>query len=680
MDLGLKQHLNHIQRFFQIRHIYTRTEYCTHEGGNFKGIEPIYTIYEAKQEAEYPGIIIIDTTHLITPSEDQISLNFYQSRDELAQYIQFISPIAKNELEKILAENGFYVPSGKEREGWDLSAELYKSKLCFKPVKKLRNPDYVTTMDWGFFIERIIRWDSEEKDPRLNLIHKTQLLKGIEPRANAHTLICLNAGTGKSIHFKIHGINYDKVTKNAFLGFAKSPKEIFKGTVDGTELPIGIDQIEVGNWGIMDFMFNIMEYGESRVSSGGVDFPIKSKSPISLIANPLGNSLDPERGFSSILGHLTNNPAIGRRFSVIAYSQDYNIITTKSTQQSMDAWQECSVFFRAVEEYVKEELIKLYQSPKLWEWLNVEIPGYKENIFEIVGDSNDETIKTFLLEHANAGQSRVRSAAFSASLVDHLKDILMVQYNTENIVTIDEIIQHAEETILPDLIRINIESANNIVQTILDEKKLLVNAYLKAQPDYLREIIYAVEYAKQNGIADQVFMLSTIDYTPETSTYQNMRQCMRKLLQRKKGVSEFNANTLNYFGFVFEPYGENDIKISITDSTLSPYITMPKVPNMPKVPKEENFENQKLESSKSALWALSAPEKTTKQKMDELYEFMGPKIGYYPRSLCEYFGFTLKECIGYLEALERAGQVYLRIDKWYKVEDVEDEVYFIKIG
>jgi len=666
MDLGLKQYLNHIERYFQIRHIYTKTEYNSHEGKGYKGMYPIYTIYGVKQENEYPEIIVIDTQNLVTPREDQLCLEFFQSSSELNQYINFLSPQAKIQLENIMKDNGIWVPDKKEREGWNLSDELYKAKLCFKPVKKLRQPDPVYEMDWSFFIERLIRWDSEEKDPRLNLIHKTQLLKGIEPRANAHCLICLNAGTGKSIHFKIHGINYDKVTKNAFLGFAKSPKEIFKGTIDGTELPIGIDQIEVGNWGIMDFMFNLMEYGEGRVSSGGVDFIVKSKSPISLIANPLGQSLDAERGFSSILGHLTVNPAIGRRFSIIAYSQNYNVITTKSTQQSMDSWQECSLFFRAVEEYVKEELQKIYHDPQLWDWLNLAIPKYYEQMYEILGTSPDETIKTFLLEHANAGQSRVRSAAFNASLVDHLQDIVKNDYSLK------EIIQHAEETILPDIIRINLESANTIVQTIVDEKKLLINAYMNAQPTYMREIIYAVEYAKANQIAADVFMLSTVEYKPDDTTYENLRQCMRKLLQRRKGIAEFNANTLRYFGFVFEPYGGNDIKVTITDPTLSPYISMPKMPKMPKVPNRDETENQNPTLSKSALWALSSSEDGKKSIRDvafDIYEFMGTQVGYDVESFRAYFSFSLLEIDDGLKWLAGNSLIYNRLGKWWKKDD-----------
>ena len=58
--------------------------------------------------------------------------------------------------------------------------------------------------------------------------------------------------------------------------------------------------------------------------------------------------------------------------------------------------------------------------------------------------------------------------------------------------------------------------------------------------------------------------------------------------------------------------------------------------------------------------------------MDELYDFMGPKIGYNVNSLREYFDWSLKEIVGYLEAMERANQVFLQGFKWYKVE--KDEI------
>ena len=64
-------------------------------------------------------------------------------------------------------------------------------------------------------------------------------------KINPHSLQFTSGGTGKTEFYRRLGHQYDKVTINNFLGFAKSPEEIYPGTVDGTELPIGIDQIEI---------------------------------------------------------------------------------------------------------------------------------------------------------------------------------------------------------------------------------------------------------------------------------------------------------------------------------------------------------------------------------------------------------------------------------------------------
>lgn len=677
-DLGVKDHLNPIIRFFQVAHIYTKTELCENVGRGYTGSTPIFSIYEAKEEAEYEPRIIIDNKNMINPREEQFSLIFADSEKKISDFLVGVPPSVKAQLEEILSKNGYYIPPPKEREGWNLSDALFKSKLCLFPTHKLRDVEYALTVDWPFFVELLLRWESEEKDKRLNIVHKCQLLKGIEPRANTHSIICTNGGTGKSIHFKTHGINIDKATKNTFLGFAKSPKEIFKGTIDGSELPIGIDQLEVGNWGVMDFMFNVMESGEGRVQSGAVDFTIRSKSPIALIANPLGEGIDPETNFSNLLSHITNNPAIGRRIGIFVYGQ-YDVIKTNSTTESLNAWKDCSTFFRAVEEYVKPELEKLYANPKLWDWLNIPIDGYYNQIYEIVGDQQDRVIKTLFLTHAESGQRRVKASAFNGSVVDHLQEILKGDY------TIESIIQHAEETILPELITINLESMNNIVRSIVDENKLLLDAYINTQPDYMKEIIYAVEYARRSQIIEKVFMLSSIDYKPRISSNDYLSQCIEKLLRRKKGISEFNSNTTRFFGFSFEPFGTGDLKITLIKKEPFTDIHLPDLPDLPEseISKNQNtFSHNQVERVKREKIILKPdsdqPDKdfvkfkdfkdmTTQEKMNTILKFMSPRIGYDSRSLSEYFDMTLSECDSYLRSLENTGELYNKFGKWYLV-------------
>ena len=640
MDSPFKDQLNPIYEFDQIGLIYTKTQIIKNSP-SFKGADKMWSLYQARQESDFPPMLVIDENNLIKQNENEISLEAIEKEGDVRKYVTSISPKAREKIEAIISENGFYVPPKKQREDadWDMVSYLVANNLVWRPVHKLKDPDFVKTMDWAFFVDKLIKWDADKKDARLNLIHKTQLLKGVEPRANTHSLIVLNAGVGKSIHFQMHGINYDKVTRNAFLGFAKSPTEVHKGTIDGTELPIGIDQIEVGNWGIMDFMFNIMEYGESRVSSGSVDFKVKSKSPISLIANPIGDDYDPEKSFGAILSHLTNNPAIGRRFGIIAYSNDYAVIETKSTSQSLGWWKESSTFFRAVEEYIKDKIYAVYHDEKLWDFLNRPIVGYKDRLKKISERCNDSTIRRFLIEHGAAGQSRVRSAAFNASLVDHLQELFIDEFK------IEDVFQHAEENLLPQLIQINIESANNIVKTIGAETDLFREMYMDASPDYMKEIIIAVEYMRRNVVNNTVFLLSTTDYKPTTSGYQNIGQCMKKLIKKKRGVAQFNKMTSTWFNFNFEPV-DNDLKITIFDMTPIPII--------PIIPIEEEKEKQIPSASKRVQRVQRVSE-----DIKDVFEYMENDKKYSVQEIAAYFMWNDEESKKILNLMIRDGSIFM---------------------
>jgi len=680
--------LNPIHRFFSIRHIYTKVNNTHTTMGKLHGTNPEFTIYAAKKQNEYPPIIIFDKGHNVNPSDPNLSLQLIDDPEMLTGYVYGISPAAYKEMKNVILENGIHIEED-DKDAPTFDKVLARSGLCYQPTRKLRNPDYIKEMDWSFFVERLIRWESKEKDQRLNLIHKAMLLRGIEARVNTHALIVTNAGTGKSIHFQVHGINYDKVTKNSFLGFAKSPKEIFKGTVDGTDLPIGIDQIEIGNWGIMDFMFNAMERGEAMISSGSVNIPIKTCSPIALIANPLGEAMDPEKGFGYILSHLSNNPAIGRRFGILCYGIDYKVITTRSTQASMDLWAESSTFFRAIEEYARPEMIKIYRSDELWAYLQKEIPGYYEQFQEIAHSVHDFTIRTFLLEHGKAGQSRVRAAAFNASLIDHLNEIALGNYS------IADIVDHADEVILPAIIQINLESANNIVKTLGNEKLLLAEAYLRSVPDYMREIIYAVERARQEQHLFSVFLFSTLEYAPICSAYQTLNQCVKKLLGRKRGLAEYNQACVNHYAFGFEPYSGDlrinliiksypklNIPLGIIEKTQTEQEklgkmgktgkSLPDLPNTTSIPTFRDpllpvLEDQKIGVSKYGIMGKTG--KSGKLMFGEQLKLMLSKmvsgVAYNPLDVRDVLGISLVEADKILKTLLKDHVVYQKGDGAY---------------
>jgi len=555
------------RRFFLISHIYTKTKPAPNDG-IYQGAVPEYTLYMAREQNEYPPILICDPVGLVNPRDPELCLEIVDEKGKIENYLGFMPKSVNRELIKILEENCVMVQT-KDEDGKPVKPEIEKKyasfKLFFMPIELLKADNSLSELDWGFFIERLIRWDSEEKDQRINHIHKAQLLKGINPRLNVHSLIVLNAGVGKSIHFIIHGINYDKVKKNSFLGYAKSPKEIFKGTVDGSELPIGIDQIEIGEWDIMDFMFNVMEYGEGRVSSGAVDFTVRSKSPIALMANPIGESVEPEKSFGAVLNHISKNPAIGRRLGIIAYSRDYTVIKTRSTEQSLGMWRDASRFFRAVEQHAKKNLVKIMEDSRIWNFIMQPIPGYADRFREIASQIYDASVRTFLLEHSEAGQSRVRCAALQASLVDNLRDIALGRHD------VGGILEHAEEY-LNDYVQINIESAANLARNLENELAFFAKAWFENTPDYLKEIIYAVEEQRRQGILGNTFYLNTVEYKPRSPSYQYLSQCTTNLLQRKRGITDLNNGCRKYFNFCFEPEGK-EVKIIMLQTKPTPWLT-----------------------------------------------------------------------------------------------------------
>jgi len=594
------------RRFFLIGHIYTKTKPAPNDG-IYQGAIPEYSLYMAREQNEYPPILICDPIGLVNPRDPELCLEVVDDEKIIEKYLGFLPKKTVKEIIQILEENCVIIQTRNEK-GEPIDPELEKkynhSHLFFMPIERLKVDNALADLDWEFFIERLIRWDSEEKDPRINLIHKAQLLKGINPRLNTHSLVVLNAGTGKSIHFMIHGINYDKVKKNSFLGYARSPKEIFKGTVDGSELPIGIDQIEIGEWDIMDFMFNVMEYGEGRVSSGSVDFTVKSKSSISLMANPLGEAVEPEKSFGAVLNHISKNPAIGRRLGIIAYSRDYNIIKTRSTEQSLSMWREASSFFRAVEQHAKKKLEKIMEDPKIWDFIMKPIPGYAEKIREATNQIYDAVVRTFLIEHSQAGQSRVRCAALQASLVDNLRDIALERHSVEII------LEHAEEY-LNDYAQINIESSGNLARSLEDELAFYAKAWFENTPDYLKEIIYAVNEQRWQGILGNTFYLNTVEYKPHSPSYQYLSQCAIRLLQRKRGIADLNNGCRKYFNFCFEPE-EKEIKIILLDTKPTSWLTETYLTKSPKSTVDEHSETLSGEKDEKGVKINTEDATTTK--------------------------------------------------------------------
>lgn len=565
LDADYNKFINPVVRCFNIAHLYTRTQLKQNEG-LFKGYEPVYTIYLVKQEATYPPFIVVDETGLVNPSDPSLSLIPIEEKAPLKEYFYGLPANVNKNLVCVLSQHGVYIPEkkrGRKRKDeeeedqpkLDIADEFSKIGAVYKPLTKIRDIYSLDEVNWQGLVDSLITWGIE-KDSRLCLIQKSQLLRGIDPRANPHTMISTNPGTGKSLHYKQNGKLYDKVTKNSFIGFAKSPREIFPGTVNGSTLPIGIDQIESGNWGIMDFLFNVMEYGEATVSSGSVEFIVKTRSPISVLANPSTSEYDKEGNFGQLLSHLTENPAIGRRIGAIIYGTDYKTITGKTSTQDIEKWTKAAQYFRAVEEYATPILEEIFKDKRIWDYLSLEITGYSKRVNELIQGIHNQTIYTFFKEHAKAGQSRVRAVSLSIALVEYLDKIALNNYD------LDQIIDHAENYI-PDIIGINLESISNLIYNVDKDAETFSKSYYESQPEYIQHIINAVIcYRRQGTALNENIYLTSIDYDTFSPTYTHLSKCIHKLLDRKRGLVDLNNKFKQFFGFSFTPK-DNDLLIHL---------------------------------------------------------------------------------------------------------------------
>jgi hypothetical protein len=225
-------------------------------------------------------------------------------------------------------------------------------------------------------------------------------------------------------------------------------------------------------------------------------------------------------------------------------------------------------------------MVEIMRSKAVWYWVNLEIAGYQVRMAQIAKGCNDDTIRTFFTEHGKAGQSRVRAAALQVSLVDYLKDIALGRADVR------AILDHAEE-VLPGFTRLNLESALNISQNVGDEKRFYAEHWLETSPEYLKEIVYAVEYVRRSGILGNMFdlgqLVDDLKYVPQS--YSHISKCIYKLLKRKSGIVEFNQRCRENFGFSFKPEG-NQLRIILESRKPVTWIRIPGIDSVEELQQE----------------------------------------------------------------------------------------------
>jgi len=502
--------------------------------GELVSFETEWKLYRARLQQNAPSILLWDRDGYL-PGKQEAALHLVEGED-LTRILQALPEKKIRELENLL-RNEWGIQKNDDEDLLD----VFRSRpLIFQPVPRLRDPSILEKMDWRSYVERLV-CPKPGKAPKLITVHRAKLIKPLAMHYAPHSLEIGNSNTGKTRFYDTAGIKIDKATRKAVLGFAKSPTEVYPGTINGTELPTAFDQIESqDSYELAKYMLDILETGRALVDAGGVRFVVETKSSFAYLGNPVAKDAKVVEGFKVLLNHICANPAMGRRFGIILFATDLKTIRGKDkmTLQELEEWKRSFILFRAVEEYAEPKLRKIIRDPKVAEWLHQPIKGYRETIYNATQELDDYNLAAFFESHAEA-EHRVRGAALHAAITLLLDKIALDK------VTVDEILEEAED-LLSDYVDINLRSIVDLCSMWDRLRTDQAKAYFENLSDYMKEIVSACILYKRAKPEVTTVNLNDIPYQPES--YDYFSKCIDRLKRRKK-IQSLNETLRNFYGF-----------------------------------------------------------------------------------------------------------------------------------
>jgi hypothetical protein len=500
--------------------------------------ETEWKIYRARLLQNAPSIFIWDRDGYL-PGKQEAALHLVEGED-LAAILNDLPKRKREELKQIL-KNEWGVDVKKDEELAD--ALMIQVNIIFQPVPKLRNPSILEKLDWENYVY-FLACPKPGKDPRLIKVHLAKILCPISMQYAPHSLEVANSNTGKTRFYDASGIKIDKATRRAVLGFAKSPVEVYPGTINGTSLPTAFDQIESqDSYELAKYMLDILETGRALVDSGGIRFVVETGSSFAYIGNPTAKDARVVEGFKTLLAHICANPAMGRRFGIILFSTTLKTILggEKMTPQELEEWKRSFILFRATEEYAQPRLREIMRNPKIAEWLHTPIKGYRETIYRAVEELEDYNLAAFFESHAEA-EHRVRGAALHAAIALLLDKIALGK------TAVEDIIAKAED-LLNDYVKINLDSIATLCQMWDRLRADQAKTYFENLSDYLKEIVSACILYKKHKPDTVSIQIDQIPYEPENkTTYTHFSKCIDRLKRRKR-FDDLNEALKSFFGF-----------------------------------------------------------------------------------------------------------------------------------
>ncbi len=488
----IRNNLRHPAGYKIVNEFFTKTLEKDADGAKYS--EPSWRLFSAKTEFKGIDDIVIDNENFVNtkkPSDFPVQA---ANDDDIKRIANEISPKHKIQLENLLFSR-FEKPPKYDGRPKTLQELLANSNSVRKAVGKIINPHCVTSFDWVEFIDSVISWRCE-KDERVKLFLKKDLLRGIEPRLNPVSICGKPPQTGMGEFYMMHCLHLgSKVTKKSFLGYATSPDEIYPGTLEGQDLTACVEQIESTDYeDLFGHLFTMTVQGYDYVSSGAVRFPVYSLSPLTFLSN-IKNDKSPESDFNCILGKIANNsPAFLQRVSNILYEPNL-----KKAKQSDGAtsdrmqWLEFGTFYRGIEELAMPNLRKWFKDKKIWDWSNQPIKEY-EKATDMVNCLKNKRLAYALREHFKPPFTKMKGAALRVVFAEKLNEVLL----SNNLDIQIDILKPAEEY-LNEFMTQNITSISKITETYDEQKiesgkRLFENVF----PIYLQKIVLAIDKYRED--------------------------------------------------------------------------------------------------------------------------------------------------------------------------------------
>ncbi len=474
-----------------------------------------------------PPVLIYDRDDLISPGDLCLALELLDGPDVAEiEELGEAYPAVRQILVRVAQDWGWTSHEGQRgRDKWREALNFLQSlgKVLYRPVGLLKDPKLVRNLDWaeavnavvGFGFSREENERGEGVDPRLLRLREATFLRGVVPQAEPWALVAAPSGIGKSEFYELAGRHDAKVTANGLLGYAKSGKEIYPGSLDGVDLPYAIDQIdEQSAWAIARYLFDLGETGVARISTGGTNFSVRFGGLLIFLANPgVGESA---RSFGHLISKLTLNPSLGRRFGLIYYFKDAQPLKRKLSPQERAEWRAAIEIARAVEELARPQIEAIYADPAVWDWLNRPMDAWRDLALDAIKGIDDELVSDFLGNFVTAGQVRLRNAALRAAIFRQLKDLALGE------MCVNELLALAEDLLL-DYLNDVLASLKAINATWEETWSKQVRATFEALPTYLKEIISACEHARRAGKIERGAEIDLLafsrHYTPSSGLY-----------------------------------------------------------------------------------------------------------------------------------------------------------------